>query len=1548
MKKRVVSLFIAIIMMLTFIPVWTADAASIKGWSVVFNNGCIGSAEIDYNLGSKSEQSLKIVCESDKSSNVYVLLSTRVNVEEGKSYIYGGDVKSDNSSELQTMIDWGTRTSLLIYGQTFDFKSFRFRYVAEKTGSVQIMFLIEGKSDGIWFDNMFFMDEAEGENQLSNPDFEEEEEEKIEVADNEYKQKLIDINQSAEYSKDEAEKISSLFHNLPVFYKNITVDADSSDWEGINMAYMPIDEYRQLQLYAHDDSRAKDLKVDYAFAYDEDYFYMYYNVFDDLIETYDEIGTYWRGDSIQFMLSDRSETSGTEFGIIHDTKTDSGMILSSQVAEADLSRCIVSTKRVGQYTTYEAAIPWNIKYTERPKEFLFDFIINDNDYNGRAYCVQLAPGIAESKDNYEYPTLKLVDKDTDWFAWIDGEIVPNLNEESVYNFYLSNYGKDKDFTVRVNGEEKNIRVKSGRGFRETMPLTFTEEKQEIIKAEVVYEGKVYEITHIVDPKLKNPTPKLAKSYQREILGYIGEIEELINECEKKGISAEYEKVNLQTLKFYADFMDGDIERSDLDRINYTYRQLKDIYTIAKENLEGYLSGEKTAFLAPRYVGNHFDINGTTTYADTFDGEKYEKRPFFFVGYGHFAYAQNNLTKLVNLGVSSIQNEVGIKHVFKAPGQLVEGSFSQHGTDATCAVQTDVAHSGERALKITNKTPKLSDVYAYYHHSVLVAPNTKYKGSAWIKGKNASNICITTDGMNERNYFNVPAEWKKVEFTFTTKDDNYSRSIRLLIDGPMEEVYVDDISIKAEESDTELFADGGFEAFIPEGEEYTCSESGLDEIRSFLARAEDLNVGADILLSPHYMYNDFYKQHPEASTQGGGFIGFDVNHPAARKVVEDYLRFVIPRIRDYKSLNSICLTNEPTFRSNRIESYSGRWHDFLKEKHGSIEALNDLYGTAYSSFEEVEMPLNMGPDPACLDYEIFNDLQFTEWHIWMANIVRELAPGTPINFKPMPYINSYEESHARANMTHGTDLEYTIDAFDVNGCDSHNFLTNGAGNKIQTMWYDFQVSIKDAPVFDTEHHIMPDRYDKVYSDEYDAYAVTNVWQGAFHYRANSVLWAWQRENDKNSLYWGNITQRPKAVWGIGIATHDLNRLSYQVEAIQKEKTDIAILYSAASRMYDITEMNMIYETYDTLMCLGKKVKFVTEMQIDKMYNFDTLFVPCADYVNESTLDIVINYINNGGNVVLIGDDCFKYTEYMNNSDSEKRQYIIAHSTVFPNIKSSGNGLLGITKTEFKNLIRNYLKNQNKLWVEVLNAETGELCDDIEYTAAVCDDKLIVNVCNYGKDVDISLYLGDKKAEKSVELRSMTEQGKNITAKQYAPILLEVEADSTFIDTYGHWAEHKISEAYTKNLVSGMSRSRFDPDQKITRAQFVTMLIRASELRPEAYENVFADVSGEKWYAVYMQSAYKAGIIDGGLARPDDYITREEMCNMIVRAYERKNKAESSALAFIDASQISDRDSVSKAYGTGIIKGYEDNSFRPKSVLTRAEAVTVILNLYDRIG
>lgn len=86
-------------------------------------------------------------------------------------------------------------------------------------------------------------------------------------------------------------------------------------------------------------------------------------------------------------------------------------------------------------------------------------------------------------------------------------------------------------------------------------------------------------------------------------------------------------------------------------------------------------------------------------------------------------------------------------------------------------------------------------------------------------------------------------------------------------------------------------------------------------------------------------------------------------------------------------------------------------------------------------------------------------------------------------------------------------------------------------------------------------------------------------------------------------------------------------------------------------------------------------------------------------------------------------------------------------------------------------------------------------------------------------------------------------------------------------------------------------------------------------------------------------------------PDQNITREEMAIMTVRALKLEQKAtnttEVSKLQtnLTDLSQVEDkwRGYVAIANNLGIVNGYEDHTFQPNQTATRAEAVSIILNM-----
>ena len=93
--------------------------------------------------------------------------------------------------------------------------------------------------------------------------------------------------------------------------------------------------------------------------------------------------------------------------------------------------------------------------------------------------------------------------------------------------------------------------------------------------------------------------------------------------------------------------------------------------------------------------------------------------------------------------------------------------------------------------------------------------------------------------------------------------------------------------------------------------------------------------------------------------------------------------------------------------------------------------------------------------------------------------------------------------------------------------------------------------------------------------------------------------------------------------------------------------------------------------------------------------------------------------------------------------------------------------------------------------------------------------------------------------------------------------------------------------------------------------------------------------------------KAGIINGytdGTFRPDNPITRAEFVTMIMQ---NKTLTEFDKIPFTDVkSDLWSAKYIYSAYKTKYIDGYEDNTFKPDNPITRAEAVKIINSVLDR--
>ena len=178
---------------------------------------------------------------------------------------------------------------------------------------------------------------------------------------------------------------------------------------------------------------------------------------------------------------------------------------------------------------------------------------------------------------------------------------------------------------------------------------------------------------------------------------------------------------------------------------------------------------------------------------------------------------------------------------------------------------------------------------------------------------------------------------------------------------------------------------------------------------------------------------------------------------------------------------------------------------------------------------------------------------------------------------------------------------------------------------------------------------------------------------------------------------------------------------------------------------------------------------------------------------------------------------------------------------------------------------------------------------------------------------------------------------------------------FTDVSGKewYAADVIALAANQNeIIKGYPDGSFRAAAKLTADQFITMLVRAGG---QAAAN-----NSEYWAINYLNKAKEMGILqDGDFADFRAEISREQMALLMLRFLAGRedlskldiSQAEEAILDFVlvgayqktTAGKEAYQKAVKEAYVLGLLTGYEDTSFQPQGILTRAEAATVIMRL-----
>ncbi|WP_105617288.1 leucine-rich repeat protein [Vallitalea okinawensis] len=214
------------------------------------------------------------------------------------------------------------------------------------------------------------------------------------------------------------------------------------------------------------------------------------------------------------------------------------------------------------------------------------------------------------------------------------------------------------------------------------------------------------------------------------------------------------------------------------------------------------------------------------------------------------------------------------------------------------------------------------------------------------------------------------------------------------------------------------------------------------------------------------------------------------------------------------------------------------------------------------------------------------------------------------------------------------------------------------------------------------------------------------------------------------------------------------------------------------------------------------------------------------------------------------------------------------------------------------------------------------------------KLKFNVYDFVENQSVYLYYYNETSEK-LELieTSVNQEG-------------QAEFNITHCSIYTISNKPMLMDDY-KNLayINGYSDGTFRPDQSLTRAEAAAMLSQfvVSDSQRETIQLSDADMWAEEGITKLTNLKIINGYSDGTF-RPNHEITRAELAVIL-------SKTLGLTLVIEEASFTDTKDHWAEQYilalrDAGIVNGYNDGSFKPNEVVTRAEAVTMINNAFKK--
>lgn len=214
-------------------------------------------------------------------------------------------------------------------------------------------------------------------------------------------------------------------------------------------------------------------------------------------------------------------------------------------------------------------------------------------------------------------------------------------------------------------------------------------------------------------------------------------------------------------------------------------------------------------------------------------------------------------------------------------------------------------------------------------------------------------------------------------------------------------------------------------------------------------------------------------------------------------------------------------------------------------------------------------------------------------------------------------------------------------------------------------------------------------------------------------------------------------------------------------------------------------------------------------------------------------------------------------------------------------------------------------------------------------------------------------GEDQPAEAPEEAGAIEDGANLEAVEEEVAEMNALLDAT-VESASNWAKDEIKAAILLNLTTGEVLS--DYQAPITREHFAGLIVKLyekykGEAVPEPLERPFLDTEDAG-----VAKAHALSLVHGrtqDLFAPYDLAARQEISVMLWRFFHLEGLVglipSEPFEAFADANQVAPWASEAADYNAaiGLIKGRGNQTFAPKEMMTRQEAIALIKRAYDAI-